>query len=104
LLSSAWIVKKEAGIRLAPVLKNPNECAVCQFGGNLLFVNEGEANAFAYCSQNKVHVIDDEWSVHRHRQFLFPLLKLPPVETCVSMAEVDAGMLKQVPRFFWLSV
>src|SRR5579864_503742 len=97
LLPSARIVKEEAGERLAPVLQHAHERPFRQMLGREFLRHEGKSETFYGSANQKLHVIDDQRSVHRHGQFFLSFFKLPAVDLAASsVAVVDAAVARQV--------
>lgn len=61
---------------------------------------ERQANAVDRGADHELHVVDDQGPVHGDRQGLVAPVELPTVDAVFSVTEVDAAMVREIPRRF----
>src|SRR3954470_2252427 len=100
LLPPTWVIKEEAGERLAPRLQDAHERSTFEVGRRAILSKVGQANTVERGPNDQFNIVDDQRTAHGNAQRLLALVEFPPINLLPAMAEVDAPVLQQIARRF----
>src|SRR5689334_15483629 len=92
------IIHVEAGDWRRPILQHPDQAALRNISGDLLFVGQSDTNSGERRLNHQVRIVNDERAVHVDRDRFSSLLELPPIWT----ARKTQGDAPMVAELLWL--
>src|SRR5437867_5495271 len=96
------MIEEEGREGRAPVVEHAHQLPTREVRRRALLRHERQTYAVDRRPDHDLHVVDDQWSVHRHGERLLALVELPPVHAGGAVSKVDAAVACQVTRVYRL--